>query len=1147
MINRSTDFNLGADTTRMKDPNDAKRQSKTVDEILNRFFNKNVKNRYGLQILADEVGMGKTFVALAVAYSVLKAMREGRPDRDLDGCYRRVLIITPPNNALFTKWQQEVSEFVKRCVSHDKSIEASNWFKPVAVRRIDKLSELLHTPGRAPLVLVTTMRLFAGSRLKHYDLKRRFMLGVLFRHWSNRFNIASRKKLLKLLPNDWPTNPYALTKRTKKERGQLPFSEQKILDAIWEIDNYEMTPIRGLNHCDDILQVCRDINKPYQRDRQNLSDKLMSMLTTLYKEVSGRLLRKAFPLVIVDEAHNWKNGPLYGTNGYREFSRIIACRTRRALLLTATPFQLRPNEMLEILKVSDDLRCSPSKKESISRQELLRDFREQTIRKTLDNSAKASIRFAKEWTKLPKSVTEKKVLSLWQSVDYNKARNRLLNIANKVGEVNKHNLSDIIDKTVSATDPDVRPFLREALRIYTFNADLSQELGTLVIRHRRHTDHRLCRIGSEFEADIVDISKRLDSHLLHGAPGLDVKGDGELPHYLLMRCVTEMKKARGRRGRSSLGSSLTGCYSTLLESSEGHNVQKWLERAPNGKKYLDLLMDMVTKDQDPFHPKIQSVVNNAVENWRRGEKTLIFCFRVNTAKRLREIIDDRIRAEMEKRFEKCLGGGEKLDTLRKRLTGRRRDLIPIAMDRVLWSYLYQFAKGKQRPFHPSALRLQKSDFTALAELALCCNADISGARADRVFISRAVENTVAKRLLTKFQPTGELKSLLQAIADINWVTNPYGIEHKQDDESDERPEFDERGIHTVYELQSEPDTVEIKRYAKRLLETRRLARKGKGTALTDAYFEYPNLWLGNRPQDVFSGINNKLLRKLHRHLWALTISSDGSFDWESRRKIFQALRKAVFRKSVMLRMLPSESDLEEAAWGDLLVNMYLSPLPGQAESMAHRIAVFLEDLESAGGTLSPEFREEGGMRYAFIESTRLSDRQLVALVSGSGGGNKTETRDRIFTGFNTPLFPEVLVCTQVGQEGIDLHRHCRHVVHYDLAWNPAVLEQRTGRTDRIGSKTFRERDLRKDEAQIFLEVGVPFLAGTYDERMYEELRLRAQIFEVLTGGDFAAENAEGLDDVKSAEGSEKVMKLSPLPSEMVKELRVNLQVWQNAN
>ena len=57
------------------------------------------------------------------------------------------------------------------------------------------------------------------------------------------------------------------------------------------------------------------------------------------------------------------------------------------------------------------------------------------------------------------------------------------------------------------------------------------------------------------------------------------------------------------------------------------------------------------------------------------------------------------------------------------------------------------------------------------------------------------------------------------------------------------------------------------------------------------------------------------------------------------------------------------------------------------------------------------------------------------------------------------MLPDILICTQVGQEGIDLHRHCRHVVHYDLGWNSASIEQSTGRVDRIGSKTTRERKI----------------------------------------------------------------------------------------
>jgi hypothetical protein len=49
-------------------------------------------------------------------------------------------------------------------------------------------------------------------------------------------------------------------------------------------------------------------------------------------------------------------------------------------------------------------------------------------------------------------------------------------------------------------------------------------------------------------------------------------------------------------------------------------------------------------------------------------------------------------------------------------------------------------------------------------------------------------------------------------------------------------------------------------------------------------------------------------------------------------------------------------------------------------------------------------------------------------------------------------------------------------------------------------------------------VGVPFLAGTYDERMFEELRMRAQTFEVLTGGDHT--NGGGKSKVDDASGAD---------------------------
>ncbi|MCY2939538.1 MAG: hypothetical protein NTV55_14430, partial [Planctomycetota bacterium] len=48
---------------------DCARQSETASAILHRFFAAQERDRRELMILADEVGLGKTFVALAVAVS----------------------------------------------------------------------------------------------------------------------------------------------------------------------------------------------------------------------------------------------------------------------------------------------------------------------------------------------------------------------------------------------------------------------------------------------------------------------------------------------------------------------------------------------------------------------------------------------------------------------------------------------------------------------------------------------------------------------------------------------------------------------------------------------------------------------------------------------------------------------------------------------------------------------------------------------------------------------------------------------------------------------------------------------------------------------------------------------------------------------
>ncbi|NTX65074.1 DEAD/DEAH box helicase family protein [Myxococcus sp. CA051A] len=58
-------------------------------------------------------------------------------------------------------------------------------------------------------------------------------------------------------------------------------------------------------------------------------------------------------------------------------------------------------------------------------------------------------------------------------------------------------------------------------------------------------------------------------------------------------------------------------------------------------------------------------------------------------------------------------------------------------------------------------------------------------------------------------------------------------------------------------------------------------------------------------------------------------------------------------------------------------------------------------------------------------------------------------RDRQVARFRGPEGPKVLLCTEVGGEGRNF-QFAHHLVHYDLPWSPATVEQRIGRLDRIG-------------------------------------------------------------------------------------------------
>jgi hypothetical protein len=159
--------------------------------------------------------------------------------------------------------------------------------------------------------------------------------------------------------------------------------------------------------------------------------------------------------------------------------------------------------------------------------------------------------------------------------------------------------------------------------------------------------------------------------------------------------------------------------------------------------------------------------------------------------------------------------------------------------------------------------------------------------------------------------------------------------------------------------------------------------------------------------------------------------------------------------------------------------------------------------------------EEGNAREAILPNVRLAN-----------GGVKRETRQRLMLAFNTPFLPEILIASSVMAEGVDLQHDCRHVIHHDLDWNPSVLEQRTGRLDRIRSKSARSKQP--------IVVYEPYLAGTQDERMFRVVKDREQWFNVVMG-----------DRVDPSErASAKLAERVPLPPELAQELAMKLAVYR---
>lgn len=120
---------------------------------------------------------------------------------------------------------------------------------------------------------------------------------------------------------------------------------------------------------------------------------------------------------------------------------------------------------------------------------------------------------------------------------------------------------------------------------------------------------------------------------------------------------------------------------------------------------------------------------------------------------------------------------------------------------------------------------------------------------------------------------------------------------------------------------------------------------------------------------------------------------------------------------------------------------------------------------------------------------------------------RNQEPDTAISIFNSPFGPDVLVATDRLSEGIDLHRYCRHLIHYELDPSPIRTVQRNGRLRRVNS--WAAASGRP------ICYAYPAFSGTRDHRLVQIMKRRIDSFSLLMGGvqDFEVEEIIGSEEM----------------------------------
>ncbi len=1085
------------------------RQRETAREFLSRF-----ERDLDTQLLADEVGMGKTYVAMGViAARLLGASRSDA----------RALLITPSSAVLRAKWEQELRSFSEVYVNgHDRA--RSRKLRPLVVHGYWELIECLHVYENRVVVRIHAhtaccilQLIFEWARRNKYiSAHAKFELLSEFDKASGKAlefaSLYSRTGWFRYLDDLKATQDHTLRahlaalRTAESEEACNWFKEAfKIFAAKQETylpnvlilgmssldrprtDQAETQRfstfvfavlLKGLHqatrkallkslHKANILQpkaklalltelASSDLYGTRDcviRARDNDPD-LQARWWLLREEANGGAIKEFFKDLmnaVVREKLRQSGIDLVvvdevhnwkgGKNGAKAFGKTFSPSIPNKLLLSATPFQLEEGEMRAVFDFATNKRGATHR--------VLEDiYRPDGVVATCLSENKT---FQKAWDALAGD-------------DESMARlGALCEDSDRAG-VEKALTGLIHDP---ATPAALCAFSQAAVAYRQAVDQLAALQRQIMIRHLKPRDHRAFHAGRDFGPGPAQQRK-----MLYDVDGMSREGDS-LVHFLAMRLDQQTRASDGSRNavNAHLMSGLTSSLKAFEASAAVMAQSKRIFGAETAE-YMAMFQRVLGMSE---HPKVRATVEHALSNYRNGRKTLIFCERVETLNEIEIMMRSRIKpaevteVDLQAKRKNLLDEAGFVDLPLARIFARASQVDAPEMERLLAQWrpdavafaLNCLSRSRVSPSERRVFRLL--DLWLLVQLGKM----------------RRVKDSAMNLF-------GQLCKMAGSDEEQGWLTTAL---HSAD------------GLSTV----SAPAAQDlVHRHA-------------------ETFFARPlNLWDAD---DTGS---------FAKHLWALLQSEasqlvDSGTDtklvapgfFDTVLDLQTGLRKVLLRPDLFRTYLDPmlAHPLSEPRMPEIMraVHDGVRARRGLGESMWKRMVRFLLSLCDANGSMNTDdhtnTRRRSLWRGVNLQRSRTGIRHDEEAASGANrdddyavrtldGSMKSDGRIVLCAAFNSPLAPDILICTSIGSEGIDLHRECAEVIHHDLPWNPARLEQRIGRVDRVGSLA---EAIRADQSGPgFVHVGVPFQQQSYERFQYSVLLARAQRFEVLLGKpDFA--------------------------------------------